>query len=227
MLLRNTILKPEKVCILYYGVEIEPETCLQKKRNDARAALQIEEQEIVIGIVGRLEKSKGQHILIEALGRLKNRFPQIRLVIIGEETYGQSGYLEELRRRVDDNGLSTRTIFTGFKKNVTTLSASFGICVLASKKETFGQSLIETMALRIAPIGTNAGGVPEIIEHQKNGILVEPLNCGELTCALETLLMNPDYRERIAIHARRSVENKFLLENHLSGLEKIFKAILH
>ena len=148
-------------------------------------------------------------------------------MIIGAETIGQFGYTEYLKKLVDELALTNNVIFTGFHENVYKITSALDIIVLATKKETFGLSLIECMAQEIAPIGTDAGGVPEIIVSGINGILVPPLDEEKLSKALKKLIIDEDFRKRISRNARETIQHKFRLKNHLHDLEKIFYQVIN
>ncbi len=223
----NTPLPPERAFRLYYGIDLERFRPNPPQRQRTRRQYGIAPDELVVGIVGRLEEGKGQHLLLQAVARLKELLPRLRVMIIGGETIGQSGYLDYLQRLSRELQLEKRVIFTGFQEDVPAVAAALDIVVLATKKETFGLSLIECMAQEIAPIGTDAGGVPEIIQDGENGLLVPPLNPDALAAALERLILDEALRRRLAQQARRTVEARFDLRCHLEGLEKIFYHVLN
>ncbi len=223
---QNTTLPSNRLDRLYYGIDIDRFKPDARQYRLSRERFAIRENEIAVGIVGRLEEGKGQHILLKAFSGLREDLPPVKVMIIGSETAGQSGYENHLRQMVKDYGSEDRVIFTGFQEDVPSVSAALDVVVLATRKETFGLSLIECMAQEIAPLATNAGGVPEIIMNGENGLLVEPFNPLALQKALERLIGDAAYRKRLAASARRTVEEKFNLSQHLTGLEKIFSHVI-
>ncbi len=220
--LENTPVNPARVWRLYYGIDTGKFSRDETRRREARKKYGIAEEETAVGIVGRLEEGKGQHVLLQAAGRLKDLLPRLKVLIIGGETVGQQGYLRRLRSLVLEAGLQEKVIFTGFQSDVTAVSAALDIFVLATRKETFGLSLVEAMAQGIAPVATDAGGVPEIITHRENGLLVPPFDSDALAAALRQLIEQPEFRRRMAENALQTVRHKFELSAHLNGLEKIF-----
>ncbi|GAB4377652.1 MAG: hypothetical protein Kow0042_25690 [Calditrichia bacterium] len=224
-IIKNTCIAPQKVFRLYYGIDTSRWKPDENQRQRARATYRVSEEDIAVGIVGRLEEGKGQHILLQAVSRLNEYRHRVKILYIGGETYGQSGYLDYLKNLARQLNLEDRVIFTGFQKDVAAVSAALDIVVLGSKKETFGLSLIETMAQNIAAIGTDAGGVREIIAHEENGLLVAPHNAEALADALRRLIGDPALRERLARNARQTVLTKFSLEKHLNQLGEIFQRV--
>ncbi len=221
-----TPIAPEKIHQLYYGIDLRKFFPSQILRESWREHYGIQANEVAIGMVGRLEPGKGQHIFLQAAARVHKKLPNLKFIIIGAETVGQSGYQDYLKALVRELRIKHKVIFTGFVENVHELNNMLDIVVLATKKETFGLSLIEAMAVGAVPIGTNAGGVPEIIEHNKNGLLIPPEDIDALAKAIFKLAGDAQKRQRFARAARRTVEKKFNLEKHIEGLEKIFSASL-
>lgn len=219
---RNTAIPAERVYQLYYGIDLRRYFPNKILRESWRELYGIGPRETVIGTVGRLEPGKGQQYFLSAAAEVKKRLNNLRFIIIGGETVGQHGFLEQLQKLSRRLGLENDVIFTGFVENVHELLNVLDVVVLATKKETFGLSLIEAMAVGVAPIGTNAGGVPEIIEHNRNGLLVPPLDAETLAEAMFKLAGDPGKRRRMAQAARKTVEEKFNIQEHLLRLEKIF-----
>lgn len=223
---RNTKLPPNRLYQLYYGIDLNQFQPDGEQRERARSKFGISRDEQVIGLVGRLEKGKGQHILLEAAGRLIGSFPKIKIMLIGGETMGQSGHLNYLKNLAATKKIKDLVIFTGFREDVPAVTAALDVVVLCSRKETFGLSLIECMAQQTVPIGTNTGGVPEIIQDGMNGLLVPPFEVEALTSAIKSLLADPSLKNKLAENARKTVQEKFNLESHLEGLEEIFIKVL-
>lgn len=223
----NTPLPPERIFQLYYGINLRRFFPSKILRETWRQHFGIAPDEVVIGMVGRLEKGKGQDIFLQAAAEVTKKLPNLRFVLIGGETVGQTGYLSFLKSLAENLGIASKVTFTGFVENVHELTNMLDVIVLASKKETFGLSLIEAMATGAVPIGSNAGGVPEIIEHNQNGLLVPPQDPGALAKAMFRLAGDPARRKRLAQAARETVVKKFNLEMHLENLETIFSTVLN
>ena len=213
---------PDRVHQLYYGIDVQQFRPNRLLRSAWREHLGIATGEVVIGLVGRLEPGKGHLVFLEAAARVARRLPHLRFVMIGSETVGQRGFRAQLERRVLQLGLSERVRFVNHRERIHELLPILDVVVLASRKETFGLSLVEAMAAGAVPVGTNAGGVPEIIEHNRNGLLVPPEDAETLARALFTLAGDRGKRQRLARAARQTVEQKFDLETHLEKLEALF-----
>ena len=179
---------------------------------ELRKKYQIED-DFVVGIVGRIERPKGQYKLIEALHRLKEK--KIKLFIVGAAM--EASYFESLKQRVKDFGLQEKVVFTGFTKNVAEYMQLFDVNVLATEHETFGLVVIEAMAEGIAVIATEKGGPLEIIENGVDGLLFDG-SSEDLSKKIELLYNDEKLREMLVQKAKEKVKEKFDKQKQLSEL---------
>lgn len=177
-----------------------------------------------VGMFGRIEPLKGQHLLIDAVDRLHREGMAVRARIIGHAM--SDDYLAQLQRDVGSRGLSGLIEFSGFHPEPYRLMPTFDVIVLATKRETFGLVLVEAMLCGVAVIGSDAGGVPEIIEHEQSGLLFEPESAASLAAQLERLARDPALRRRLAQAGRTRAASLFSEERHLAQIEALM-ARLH
>ncbi|MDF1878447.1 glycosyltransferase [Sulfurimonas sp. SAG-AH-194-C20] len=149
-----------------------------------------------IGMVGRINREKGQHLLIEAVSILKSKGVTVNAHIVGNPM--QESYLEELKALVKDKKLEDRVFFLGFVKEPQAFYEACDVVVLASKKETFGLVLVEAMKVGVAVIGSNSGGVVEIIDNKKTGLLFESQNAKSLADSIEVLYKDETLKKSLA-----------------------------
>jgi glycosyltransferase involved in cell wall biosynthesis len=147
---------------------------------------------------GRLAEAKNFPLLVDAMAVLRTRVPA-RLVILGEGE--QEGLIRE---RIAHHRLSESVYLCGFQSNPWRYFASATLFVLTSRYEGFGNVLVEAMACGIPVVATASPGTREIIEHGLNGLLVEEHTAEALAGALEEVLTNASYHERLAGGARAS-----------------------
>jgi glycosyltransferase involved in cell wall biosynthesis len=153
----------------------------------------------VIGYLGRVVPKKGLDVLITAFARLHPRFPEARLVLVGDN---DGGVLRDLRAQYQalarELGVGDRVIFTGFRPDIRPYVADFDVLALPSTEpESFGRVLIEAMALRVPSVITAHGGAIEVVSHGVNGLWTTPGDPFELSEALATMLKDPDLRQRM------------------------------
>lgn len=171
----------------------------------------------LIGIASRLDPQKGQDTALEAMAILKNKNIDVQLVVVGENTLNEMNYLEVLKRKTQELGLEDRVHFTGYRADMENIMASLDALVMPSHCETFGRVLIEAMASKTPVIATRAGGVPDIIDSDRLGLLVSPQSPAELAEAIHAIATNPELRYRLSesgyfkvrsTYAKEVVENK-------------------
>ena len=220
LVIKNVAVDPEKVETLYYGIDTKEIRSHAEPKETIRERWNIPADTFVVGIVGRLEKQKGQELLLQACAKLKDKIPNLRLMIVGDETVGQSGELQRLKKFANELSLADQVVFTGYQNPPGVIVPVFDVSVLATRKETFGLVILEAMALGVPVIATNAGGVPEIIEDGVNGLLVTPDDSGALAKALMELYEKVDLRQRLATAGKQAVETRFSIEAQVVGLER-------
>jgi glycosyltransferase involved in cell wall biosynthesis len=163
-----------------------------------------------VGMVGRLSPWKGQDILLEAAPTVLRHFPETRFRIVGSAMFGEQEYEQSLRNLATKLGIADRVEFVPFTTEIEKIYGSLGILVHASKlPEPFGQVVIEGMATGLPVVASRAGGVVEIIDHGKTGILIEPSHPGALSQALLMLFRNPSAALALGNRARLHVQEGF------------------
>jgi glycosyltransferase involved in cell wall biosynthesis len=213
----------ETVQLLYYGIS-EPKPLSDSQRGSLRRQFGTDSNEAtVIGLVGRIEANKGQHLLIEAVQNLRALNLPVHAAIIGPVMDAE--YFSDIQARVEQSGLQRHITFFGSHSNPPDIMQAFDIIVLATEMETFGLVLIEAMRSRVAVVGSNAGGVPEIIEDGISGLLFEPGNATDLAAKLKRYISNVDERDRIAATGKQSADARFALAPHYRNLLAHFKSL--
>jgi len=213
----------DRITILYHGVK-RPDRFL----NENEIALKREEagfdkNDFIVGLFGRIKEAKGQYLLIDAIKKLAKKHNNIKALVVGHPM--SKSYLAKLKADAIASDISENIIFNGFVDNVSDYMQLCDCIVLASNKETFGLVLIEAMNADIAVIGTNSGGVPEIIEHEKTGLLFPPRDSDALAAQIERYIENQDFKLKMALAGKEVALNKFNHEKHYQQLEKIFSEL--
>lgn len=154
--------------------------------------------------VSRLLERKGIHHLLEAIAK-PEPLP-VTLTIVGTGSYE-----DELKRLCTELNLDDRVTFTGFvrRDELPELYRQYDVFALPSQTESFGLVFAEAMSCGLPIIGTFVGGIPELVRHETDGILVNPAEPGEIRSSLETMLNNPEERNAMGISARQRIEEKY------------------
>lgn len=158
-------------------------------RAEARTALGLANDKKWMGMIGRLDVLKGQHLAIEALAQLAETHPSLHLCIAGESTLNEGDeYEKRLHKMATEYNLQNRIVFMPFMNAVENFYRAIDIFILGSEGETFGMVTIEAMASGCAVVGTNASGTPEILGNGKYGMLFEPGNARQLAMRIAEML---------------------------------------
>lgn len=187
------------------------------------------EQTLVVGYAGRLVGWKGAQILIYAIKNLiiEKNIRNIKLIISGTGA-GQSGNNESaLKNFVEENKLTEFIIFLGQQKNLAAIMKAMDILVLPSlEPEPFSSVVVDAMMAKIAVIGTNIGGTPEIIKDTQTGLLVKPNDVQSLSAAIEQLMLDNNLRSRIVNNAYDTVMKNYTAKEISGKLEQIYLSAL-
>ena len=205
--------------LLYYGVPApadEGEEC-----NKFLADNNISPEAFKVAIFGRIEEGKGQHLVANAVRKLNKEGKQTQLAMIGHIM--NAIYFNKLENEVKSNGLDKFIHYLGFHDKPTNIMNCFDAVVLASKCETFGLVLPEAMRAGVAVIGSNCGGVPEIIKHGETGLLFESGNSQDLANQIRKLIDKPEFCEKLAQAGKIDAKERFSEERHFEKLIEIFQ----
>ena len=212
-------LKKEHIHVLYYGVPAanKDKGICKKYISESGMNTNI----FKLAIFGRIEKGKGQHLVIEAVNNLIKQGQVIQLAIIGHVM--DKDYFKQLELKIKKNNLQDNIFYLGFHNNPTSIMPCFDAVVLATKCETFGLVLPEAMRAGVAVIGSDCGGVPEIIEPEKTGLLFEPENVIDLTAQLLKLVEDRIFCTQLAKAGKEDADKRFSEEAHFAKLLEHFE----
>jgi glycosyltransferase involved in cell wall biosynthesis len=172
--------------------------------------------------VGRLTQAKGVDILLKAVKILKNKYSKnLKIAIVGD------GHLKEvLNNMAVELGVNKEVKFLGVRKDVNKLMRSSKIFILPSRYEGFGLVVVEAMSNMLPVIASNVGGIPEIIENGKDGLLVPPENPEALAKAIKQLLDDVKMRKELAKNAYKKVKEKYSMETYTKKLLNLYKSLI-
>jgi glycosyltransferase involved in cell wall biosynthesis len=174
---------------------------------------------LLIGSIGNLYKTKGFKYLIEAVKKLAVNYPQILAVIIGE-----GDERKNLEILIQKNNLEKNIILTGEIKNAAEILPAFDIYVCSSVKEGFPYSILEAMSAGLPIVSTRVGGIPEMIDDKKNGLIVEPQNANDLAEKIEIIINNKSKQQQYGANAKEKVAREFGLEKTVEATKNIYLA---
>ncbi|MDE2261549.1 MAG: glycosyltransferase family 4 protein [Gammaproteobacteria bacterium] len=169
--------------------------------------------------LGDINRSKGVFDLVRAVARASHEFPRLKLVC------GGTGSLEELRRLSEELGLGDRLSCPGWldAEHKRAELAGATIFVLPSYAEALPMALLEAMSWKLPVITTPVGGIPQVIEHEANGLLVEPGDIDGMAAAITRLVREPALREKLGGAARRTIERSYSLDASVERLIRVYR----
>ena len=186
----------ERLNLIHNGIELD-----RFLDNQDKAELPVQDGDIVVCLIAEFHPRKGQRFLIEAVRSLRQTLPGLQLILVGDGPIKSE--LEEKCR--DHPGIH----FLGWRNDIPQILKASDIFVLPSLNEAFGQVLVEAMASGVACIGTDNGGIPDIIKNGETGLLVPPANSEKLAEAMLTLIQNPDQKRDIESSALQWAKQEF------------------
>lgn len=211
----------QRISVIYNGVD--PVINLdEEEKTKVRTQLGIRPNEQVIGILARLEEIKGHKYFLKAAVRVVEKFEKVRFVIAGT-----GSLTNDLKSMSKSYGIKDKVIFTGHVKDTFKVFSIIDINVITSLSEAFCLSLIEGMSAGKPGIGTNTGGIVEIIENGSNGFIVPPADEKALADAMLTLLNNTAIKNEMGRKGKRIYNKKFTALKMAEMTEKLYKEIIN
>lgn len=183
-----------------------------------RAELGVPPGSYIVGTIANLEARKGLRVLIEAFAKLSQ--PNARLVIIGADA--DPAEAAALRILAAAPALSGRVLLAGRRPNARRFAAIFDICVVPSlRQESFGLLALDAMLAGRPVVVSRVGGLPEVVEDGVTGIIVPPGEPAALTVALERLIADPAFAQRLGEAGRRRAAALFGADRMAAEYRKV------
>lgn len=165
------------------------------------------QNDFMVGLVGRINEFKGQYLLIEAMRELVSKGLNIKAFIVGHAM--NEKYLEQLKQKVSDYKLENSLKFLGFINSPSKFMQACDVILMTSKNETFGLVTIEAMKNNTTVIGANHGGVLEIIDDNKTGLLFQSGDYKDLALKIERIYNDTHLKQSLSENARKKVDEEF------------------
>ncbi len=174
----------------------------------------------LIGMVGRLDGEKNPGLLLEALPALREKFPGLRCLFLGD------GQLREgLIARAAELGIGAAAVFPGYRRDVRAIIPRLETVVFPSRREGIPIALLEAMALKRAVAATAVGGIPDVIEDGVNGLLIPPGDGAALVRAVSRLLEDEPLRRRLGAAAAALVEREYTARRMVERVGAVYEKV--
>lgn len=190
-----------------------------------RKEFNIDEDEPIIGTIGRIDPEKGYECFLESARIILQDFKNVRFLVVGgANNPSLEGSLYEMSV---EKGIDKKTIFTGFRRDIPQLLASMDVVVLPSEIDACSRVLFESMAMRKPLVAANAGGTPEIVQDGITGLLVKPGDSSEMAKCIKKLLDDKYLAEQYGNAGRKRVEMMFTIERNIRETENVYLELLN
>ena len=213
-------IRPEKIRVIYNGIDPAKFQGIFD-RDGVRQSFAVDEGDFLIGVIARLEEQKGHIFLLEALRRIRQQCPQIKILIVGDGKL--RGFLEG---KAHEMGLSGRVTFTGTRDPIAPVLSALDVFLLPSLWEGFSIAILEAMAMGLPVIATSVGGAAEVITPNQEGVLIPPGDIDSLETAMTDAALHREKYQAMGLAGRKKVYENFTRATHLSNLQSLYREVL-
>jgi D-inositol-3-phosphate glycosyltransferase len=215
----------EKYVVIPNGVDNEkffPQDKKDPERLKVRKSLGVDkESDLLVGLIGKFDKQKGQLEFIEAIKNLKGRHPNVKYVIVGADTHGEEPLQKKMLNEILVSDLNSHVQMRGYSNDVQKIIKALDIFIMPSYKETFGLTLVEAMACEKICISTNSGGPAEILDKGTYGLLIEPKSSKAIEDGISEVVKNLKKYEEKAKQAKNRVQQKYRLKDIFTRIKEL------
>ena len=211
-------INPEKVDVIYNGIELNEQTFTEKEIEESRKQFGIPQKPVIL-FVGRVDDHrKGLDVLLKSFKIVLEKIDCILLVVgKGDQT--------EARALATSMGFLDNIFFTGFVDDIT-LKKCYQLCdihVIPSRLEGFGLTVLEAMVAGKPIVATNVGAIPELIKHGINGLLVESNDSSQLAKSLNYLVQNGYVHKKKTHMETKNICNLFSWHKTATLIDEIYQ----
>jgi len=216
-----------KVHLVYNGIETEAFTSLKEIYNNIRNEFNIPNEYKVITMVSALRPWKGHVDFLKAARLVIKQFPKCKFLLVGDVILRrEQKYKHDLIGLTAKLSIEKHVIFTGFREDVMSIMSQSDIIVLPSiQPDPFPTVILEAMAMAKPVVATKIGGIPEMVEHGKTGLLVPPQNPELLAAAIIRLLVDANYADQLGQSGFARLKEMFGMDKFIAGVENVLAEV--
>jgi len=218
-LVRDCGLAPEKVQVVYYGIELEP---WGSPSQDLRSKWELNGN-LLVGTIGRLEPVKGHDVLIRAMPSVVRQLPRTTLLIAGHDPWGYGRVLKGLTAQL---GLGEHVRFLGFQDDVPSFLHALDVFAFASRSEGFGQVVIEAMAAGKPVVVSRIAPLTEIVVDGETGLWAEPGIPESFAEKIRWLLTHPEDARAMGRRGQERVSTLFSAARMAQEMRNVYATVL-
>jgi len=213
---------PRKIRVVYNAAFADRANPAERTAGGQDVLSRLSPGDFVILSIASLTRNKGHEILITAMKELASRHENVKSVIVGDGP--QRRFLED---RIDSLDVRGRVLLAGMQPDVLPFLRRADVVALSTLgREGLSVALVEGAAAGRPLVGSDLGGIPEVIEHGANGFLFRPGDARELARALERLITDAELRERMGQRSRALYRDRFSREMMIGRIERLYDEVL-
>ena len=208
-LLDTCPLTEDKILLLHNSVDTDKFDINKYDPQSVRKELNIIDDELVIGMVARFSWGKGHEEFLYAAGELSKKYTNLKFLIVGEASRGETEYEEKIKRLAGEYNLKGKVIFAGYRSDIPAIISAMDIFAFPSHSEAFGIALVEAMSMSKPSVCSNTDGVLDIAVDGQTSYLFEKQNGSDLADKLEQFIKSPEKRKQFGMAARKRAVDFF------------------
>ena len=221
VMVKRNKMRPGRIVSIPAGID-ETRFLPSVDASGVRKEFGLRDGDFVVGIVAVLRNWKGHRYLIEAVAQLLRQGVPIKLLIVGAGP--QEG---NLRRMIHDKGLDGVVIMTGHRQDVPSLMKAMQCVALPSTdNEATSQVLPQAMAMKVAVIATDVGGLAEVVINHDTGLLVPPRDTNALAAAIRWIYEHPREARQMAEKGYEHALANFTFDRMIERTEQVYLDVL-
>jgi glycosyltransferase involved in cell wall biosynthesis len=210
---------PDKVVVIYNAVDwSQLQTTMN--REQTRSELGVPLDVPAAGIIARLTEQKAHRVLFDAMVS-RPELSRLHLIAVGDGELRQ-----ELKGRVEKLGLSNRVHFTGARRDLGNVLGAIDMFVMPSLWEGLPLSLVLAMGAGLPVIASKVAGIPEVVQHNVSGLLVDPGDVAQLAAAMSRVLQDESLRVSLSQEARAFVWPRFGVDGYIASMTSLYARLL-
>ena len=213
-----------KIRVIYNGVDVHKFKADEKAGKVIRDEIGVNEESVLLGIMGLIIPPKGHRFLFEAFGVIAQKHPDVRLVVAGKTI--DKSYKSNLDGLARNMRIDRNINFLGHREDVNAILSALDIFILPSEGEGFSRVIMEALACAKPVITTDVGGNSEAIVNGQSGVLVPYGDVQSLVIAIEYMLEDPERAKKMGEVARERIKELFSVKHHVSSVEKLYEDII-
>lgn len=208
--------------VIHQGLDIEKFNSTIPSKTEARAFFNLKEEDIVLGMIGRVDPAKAQKFVMDVVTQIQKENKKVKLLFVGSKTVGEwEGYYNDIVEELDNYKADNQIQLYPFMEEVGFFYSAIDVFVMASKNETYGMVTIESMLAGNKIAGTKAAGTEELLANGSHGYYFEWMKEETLRLALNSILENPEEAQGKAEKAQSYALQAFSHTKELDEIEEL------